>query len=69
MSATATVQARVEIKIDSNWGDDCTLAQVKKQATEEAIRKLKKLLSSDCVQTIGVIECVRINHYTNEKRM
>ena len=38
MSASAIVTLRVEVSIMQSWGDDCTVAQVKKQARDSALR-------------------------------
>ena len=35
-TTTAVVTVTLEIKVDSSWGDDCTVGQVKKQAIDGA---------------------------------
>ena len=42
MSITAVVEVKLEIQVEGVWGDDCTVAQVKKQAHEEANKVLNK---------------------------
>lgn len=36
MSAHAVVRITVEIPLDDSWGDDCTVAQIRKQAQDGA---------------------------------
>lgn len=38
------VNILVEVKLYNSWGDDCTIGQVKKQAKEDAARRLIKAL-------------------------
>jgi hypothetical protein len=40
----ARVQVTVEITAGGTWGQDCTLDQVFRQATEEAIGKIRREL-------------------------
>jgi hypothetical protein len=42
-TATAIVSVTLAVEVGSSWGGDCTMAQVKKQATEEAVRRLGHL--------------------------
>lgn len=44
MSVTARVQILLDIDCHSSWGDECTLAQVQKQAIEDAIGHLNHLI-------------------------
>lgn len=37
MKATVSVQITVTVECRNNWGDNCTIEQVKKQAREEAM--------------------------------
>ena len=63
MSATAIVKVHLEIKIDQGWNDDCTLKQVKKQATEQADQILRNAIESNpAILTTGKVECVAVNH-------
>lgn len=43
---SVTVRVVMELKLDNlgTWGDDCTAGQIKKQALEEATKRLSKLL-------------------------
>ena len=39
---TIVIEVRVSVKVQGNWGDDCTIGQMKKQAKEEATSVLKR---------------------------
>jgi len=41
------VNITVTMKCECTWGDDCTIAQVKRQAREEALRSLTKTLENN----------------------
>ena len=41
---TAVVRVEVQIKDQDNWGADCTLDQIRKQATKECVEELRKIL-------------------------
>lgn len=43
----ATVQITVEVSMDSVWGDDCSVGQIFKQASREAVDKLTRNLHND----------------------
>lgn len=47
MSVRTKVNVELEITTGSNWGDDCTIAQVKKQSLHDAIRILSKVIGSN----------------------
>ncbi len=47
MKTKVSVQLLVFVECTGNWGDDCSLAQVKKQAKEEAIKIATRLLAKD----------------------
>ena len=40
------VQMTVEVEIYDNWGDECTMGQVKKQATEQCASNLKRVITN-----------------------
>lgn len=44
-SATARVILTIDLDIRSNWGADCTIAQVEKQALDAAHGELKRMQS------------------------
>lgn len=53
---TATVQATITITCDCVWGPECTVAQVKKQAIDDAqhlLHRLKTELPSDLRQRVA----------------
>ena len=63
MTATAIVKVHLEIKISQGWGDDCSLGQVRKQATHEADNILRKAIENDPnISTTGRVECIAVNH-------
>ena len=55
MSVTARVTVTLEIEAKSNWNDDVMASQVKKQATEDAIGELNRLVGgSGCrIKVVG----------------
>ena len=44
ISSEVTVDLQVRIRIDSIWGEDTTIAQIHRQAKEEAERTIKQAL-------------------------
>jgi len=42
LSARAIVSMTIELTIDDRWGEDCTIAQIHKQAAGSAIDFLRK---------------------------
>lgn len=53
-SATATVRLTVEVRNLGSWGEDCSLKQIREQATREAIQEVRGLLGrSDCIRIVG----------------
>lgn len=47
MSVRTKVNVELEITTGSNWGDDCTIAQVKKQSLDDAKRILSKTIDTN----------------------
>lgn len=43
VQATARVTMTVEIQVGGTWGDDCDIAQIHRQAAEEAIGILRRM--------------------------
>ena len=41
-SAHAIVEVKLKIRAAGSWGEDATMAQVRKQAVESALAKLRK---------------------------
>lgn len=41
---TAQVKLVLQINGSSTWGDDCTVDQIRKQAIDEALGKIEKLM-------------------------
>ncbi|RKH03661.1 hypothetical protein [Corallococcus carmarthensis] len=58
--ATATVKVRlvVEVKVNSAWGDNCTVGQVQEQGTREAIATVTRLLTDSAASVVQVDACV-----------
>lgn len=44
MRAVARVKVVVEVQLTQPWGDDCTLGQLNKQAREDAILQVQRLI-------------------------
>ncbi len=47
VSAYATVDVTLRIQVPDSWGEDCTVAQVHKQAKESALGVLRSALAVD----------------------
>lgn len=56
--ATAKVEIVVEVEVGS-WGKDCTFSQLERQASEEALNKVKRVLGVD--NSIRVLKLARVN--------
>lgn len=50
---SALVQVTVEVPVGS-WGTGCELSQVYKQASEEAVGKLRRLFEKERIRIVGV---------------
>ena len=50
VGATATVNLTVEVKVESSWGPDCSIAQVHHQAAEAARGALRNAVASSPAQ-------------------
>ncbi len=50
--ATAHVTLTVEITVGSTWGDNCTVGQIYKQAAEEALGIIDRLLGEQ-IRIVG----------------
>lgn len=56
VGATATVTLTVEVKVESSWGTNCTIAQVHSQAAEAARGALRNAVAgSPAASRIKVI--------------
>lgn len=47
MKTQVTVKLTLIVQCTSNWGDDCTVEQVKKQAKEEAVGLARRSIDKD----------------------
>lgn len=50
---TARVTVTIDMAVGDNWGPDCNLAQVRDQATEAALGKLRHALGARDFQIVG----------------
>ena len=50
---TARVTVTIDMAVGDTWGPDCNLAQVRKQATEAALGKLRHALGQRDYQIVG----------------
>lgn len=48
--ATATVTVTVQVKVGSNWGEDCSIKQVHEQAASEAIGMFRNLSPGNAIE-------------------
>lgn len=60
----ATVTVTVEIEAGGSWSSDCTISQVQKQAGEESVNKLSRLIhgGGNGMRVVGEpkVEIIRI---------
>jgi hypothetical protein len=52
-NSRAQVKLTLEILISDNWGEECTVTEIHKQAKESAIQKLQELISGRAARIIG----------------
>jgi hypothetical protein len=50
---TAIVTVTIEVNCRGNWGPDCSLAQIRSQATEEVRERITKLVSGLAVRIVS----------------
>lgn len=56
-SAVARVTVTLEIDAASSWGDDCTIAQVYKQAADDAVGRVRSLFNErDAMRIVGDVK-------------
>lgn len=53
MTTTARVTVTIDVKATSNWTDETTIAQVRKQATEGALGMLRQIESKYDLEIVG----------------
>jgi hypothetical protein len=57
MKNTITANILVKVECSSNWGDDCTIEQVKKQARINALNIINRNLEKDpLIKNVSVLE-------------
>ena len=62
MSNTAKVWVKLELSVDSSWSDVTTIAQVKKQAIEDAQSMLHRSFGAGNkkIRILSPLDCVKI---------
>lgn len=55
VQATARVTMTVELRVGGTWGDECDIAQIHKQAAEEAIGILRRMKEPQRVAPYTII--------------
>lgn len=64
MSVKTTVRVTLEIDTKQGWGDNCTMAQVKKQSMDSVNTILAKAFEKDPnhIKRISTVECINISY-------
>jgi len=52
VKATAKVQVIIEVDT-SSWGKDCTVNQILRQASEEAVNKVRRMIETNNARIVG----------------
>ena len=61
MSVRTKVRVVLDIKTNSAWGDDTTIAQVKKQSLDDAMLILTKAIkTNDSIHLSAQAECINV---------
>jgi hypothetical protein len=55
VQATARVTLTVDIEVGSTWGDTCPIAQIHKQATEDALGILRRMKEPNRVAPYTIV--------------
>ena len=63
MSVNARATVTLEIKCNSHWSDDTQVSQVKKQAEQDAVNEIRKIISA-ANQRIKLIGDIKIKIVT-----
>ena len=53
VGAKAKITVTVEVFLSDTWGDECTIAQINKQASDSAIGLLRRAYNGKDVQITG----------------
>lgn len=59
MSATARVKVVLEVSVSDSWGEDCKVDQIRRQATESAMRIIGNL-QTQLVKIVGTPEVTAV---------
>lgn len=54
-TTTARVRLTVDVSVGS-WGPDCGIDQVYRQASEEAINRVRRLINDHGAKVVGLVE-------------
>ena len=60
MNVGAKVTVTLEVDALGSWGVGCSLEQIEKQATEEAVRRVRKLVERNAKILDTVVEVILI---------
>ncbi len=60
VGAKAKVTVMLEVYLNDTWGDECTVAQINKQARASAIGLLNRAYNGKDVQIVGVPEVTSV---------
>lgn len=66
-TATARVTVTLDIAVHGSWGENCTIGQLRDQATESARNVLTNTLEKYDVRIIGQMQVTSVTHVQPEK--
>lgn len=64
MSTAAEVTLTIKVPVRDSWGDDCTIGQLRSQASDCAVRRIASLINQTDMKITGV---VKVNAVCTEK--
>ncbi len=68
IQATAKVQITIEVSLDQPWGDEATVAEVHKRASDEARTKLTNAFDPARIQGLRIIGEPRVTGILTERK-
>ena len=66
-SATTVVRLIVEVTPSDRWGEDATIAQIKKQGTESALAHIQRVVEK-ADGRVRVVEVHSVRTFINEEK-
>lgn len=68
MSVKTKIQVILEIESDSAWPDECTVAQIRKQSMDGAMKTINRILERGhgYISVVGEPKCISINFSEDE---